>query len=122
MPTPTSRFDRLIADYLQALERGERPDRVALLSAHPELAAELRAFFADHDRMKGLAEAADVDLPTDAYAPSPLPVDPEGPTLPRSSPAPEAPSSTRVRYFGDYELLDEIARGGMGVVFKAKQT
>jgi len=108
-----ARLDELIASYLEAVEAGRAPDREAWLAQDPGLADDLRAFFANHDRM------AQVGAPLRALAPAEAPVS-EAPTL-----APgETPTDVllgKVRYFGDYELLEEIARGGMGVVYRARQ-
>jgi len=109
--TRGERVNQIIAAYLKSVEDGSPLDRRGLLAQHPDLAEELTAFFADRDRFQRVAgplQAAAELFGVDA------------PTLDQPSARSTGPG-TKVRYFGDYELLEEIARGGMGVVYKARQ-
>ncbi len=99
-------LDAVIAGYMLAVESGDVPNRQDLLGQHPEHVDALHAFFADLDRMDRVA--------------SPLRIADEL----EATGASEANGHTAlptVRYFGDYELLEEIARGGMGIVYMARQ-
>jgi eukaryotic-like serine/threonine-protein kinase len=110
------RLNEVLAAYLEAVESGKQPDQQEWLARHPDLASELIEFFANQERM------ADVAAPLKAGAAAEIPLTKEDPTLPLESSATNGPPpGTKVRYFGDYELLEEIARGGMGVVYKARQ-
>src|SRR5436190_874806 len=49
------RLESAVVEFLESVERGEQPDRAALLNRYADVASELAEFFADHDRMDGLA-------------------------------------------------------------------
>src|SRR5437879_2079900 len=99
------RLHDILDAYAQAVSAGRDPDRQELLRRNPELAAELQAFFAKQDQLDRLLQALREE---EAAPPPPGTVDE---STPAGEPIPPA-AGTTVRYFGDYELLEEIARGG----------
>jgi hypothetical protein len=90
---PDDRLHGAIVSFEQARDDGRNPDPAAWLDDYPDVAARLAEYFADQNGLKRLA--------------APL--------------LPAAPVCSLPRPFGAYELLEEIGRGGMGVVYRACQ-
>jgi tetratricopeptide (TPR) repeat protein/tRNA A-37 threonylcarbamoyl transferase component Bud32 len=89
-------LDEILAAYIKDAQLGLAPPRQQLFDTYPELAQHLSDFFADQDHLEQVA------APLRTLVPASTPVQP----------------GTVV---DDYELLEEIAHGGMGTVYRARQ-
>jgi hypothetical protein len=91
-------LNHLADDFAARYRRGERPSLQEYIDRHPELADDIREFFPTLVEMEQVKD--DRQAPVEQAASNTLP-------------APER--------LGDFRIIREIGRGGMGVVYEAEQ-
>ncbi len=89
-------LNRLAEEFAEGDRRGERPLVQEYIDRHPELAQDIREFFPAMAEMEQVKEE-------------------------RQKVCAEASPSPALKQLGDFRIIREVGKGGMGIVYEAEQ-